>query len=139
MSPQIIPLKGRKICGDPAEFWRQKLFAFELRLFEQCQLPGTRPSSRQSPRSTVSRIAEYEAVAASISLVRGAIDPETTPHKNERRPITDEQAIYEQMKRLKCTCEPELYPPSKTWDECDGCQQWSELNRQPAMQALVPV
>jgi hypothetical protein len=23
MSPQTIPLKGRKICGDPAEFWRQ--------------------------------------------------------------------------------------------------------------------
>src|SRR6266508_3410947 len=31
MSPQIIPLKGRKICGDPAEFWLQRLLAFELR------------------------------------------------------------------------------------------------------------
>ena len=31
MSPQIIPLKGRKICGNSAEFWRQRLFAFELR------------------------------------------------------------------------------------------------------------
>jgi hypothetical protein len=27
MSPQIIPLKGRKICGDPAEFWLWRLFA----------------------------------------------------------------------------------------------------------------
>jgi hypothetical protein len=31
MSLQIIPLKGRKICGNSAEFWRQRLFAFELR------------------------------------------------------------------------------------------------------------
>jgi hypothetical protein len=29
MSPQIIPLKGRKICGDPAEFLPPRLFAFE--------------------------------------------------------------------------------------------------------------
>jgi hypothetical protein len=31
MSPQIICLKGRKICGAPAEFWPPRLFAFELR------------------------------------------------------------------------------------------------------------
>ncbi len=31
MSSQIIPLKGRIDLRDPAEFWRQRLFAFELR------------------------------------------------------------------------------------------------------------
>jgi hypothetical protein len=34
MSAQIIPLKGRKICGAPAEFWPQRLFAFEMRAGE---------------------------------------------------------------------------------------------------------
>jgi hypothetical protein len=34
MSPQIIPLKGRKICGDLVELWPQRLFAFELRRWE---------------------------------------------------------------------------------------------------------
>jgi hypothetical protein len=34
MSPQTIPLKGRKICGAPAEFWPQRLFAFEMRAGE---------------------------------------------------------------------------------------------------------
>src|SRR5262245_20024500 len=28
---QIIPLKGRKISGDQAEFWPLRLFVFELR------------------------------------------------------------------------------------------------------------
>jgi len=31
MSSQIIPLKGRADSRDPAEFWPQRLFAFELR------------------------------------------------------------------------------------------------------------
>src|SRR5258707_1008454 len=31
MSSQIIPLKDRADCGNPAEFWPQRLFAFELR------------------------------------------------------------------------------------------------------------
>src|SRR5947208_4823085 len=31
MSSQIIPLKVLQICKNPAEFWPQRLFAFELR------------------------------------------------------------------------------------------------------------
>src|SRR5258708_11659027 len=31
MSSQMIPLKDRADCGNPAEFWPQRLFAFELR------------------------------------------------------------------------------------------------------------
>jgi hypothetical protein len=31
MSAQIIPLKDGQICGNPAEFRPQRLFAFELR------------------------------------------------------------------------------------------------------------
>jgi hypothetical protein len=54
--------------------------------------------------------------------------------------ITDEQlGIYKKMKRLRCTCEREPYPPVPEWEECDGCREWSELNRHPAMQALVPL
>src|SRR5260370_16425556 len=31
MSSQIIPLKDRADCGNPPEFWPQRLFAFDLR------------------------------------------------------------------------------------------------------------
>ena len=42
MSAQNIPLKG--FSGDPAEFWPQRLFAFELRL----PTPQLGPSARIS-------------------------------------------------------------------------------------------
>jgi hypothetical protein len=43
------------------------------------------------------------------------------------------------MRQLKCTCEPEPYPPTTEWEECSGCAAWSELNNYPAMKALRPL
>jgi hypothetical protein len=62
------------------------------------------------------------------------------PKKARPLVITDEQlAIYEQMKKLRCTCAPEPYPPTAEREECEDCRRWTKLNRHPAMQALVPV
>src|SRR5262245_15891070 len=41
-SAQNIPLKGRTVCGNPAEFRPQRLFAFELR---RCGYSHTRSST----------------------------------------------------------------------------------------------
>ena len=43
MSAQNIPLKG--FSGDPAEFWPQRLFAFELRRWEAQLGPSARISA----------------------------------------------------------------------------------------------
>src|SRR5205807_2159073 len=53
-STQNIPLKGRKICGDPAEFWRQRLFAFELRRW------GNAARSNASSAGTLARATPAE-------------------------------------------------------------------------------
>jgi hypothetical protein len=62
MSPQTIPLKGRKICGAPAEFWPQRLFAFEMRagemplgpsaagIFSKRYAPNAVPAGSDRPR-----------------------------------------------------------------------------------------
>jgi hypothetical protein len=41
------------------------------------------------------------------------------------------------MRKIKCSCAPE--PHDFEHEECDGCQAWLELNRQPAMHALLSV
>jgi hypothetical protein len=41
--------------------------------------------------------------------------------------------IYQKMRVIRCTCTPEIFPPDEgweLWEECDGCWQWAELNRQ---------
>ena len=45
MSAQIIPLKGRGDFRGPAEFWPQRLFAFELRRWEAQLGPSARISA----------------------------------------------------------------------------------------------
>src|SRR3981081_169523 len=44
-SSQNIPLKGRSDCPDPAEFWPQRLFAFELRRPGDAARPRARTSA----------------------------------------------------------------------------------------------
>jgi hypothetical protein len=55
MSPQIIPLKGRKICGDRAEFWRQRLFAFELRRWGNAARASCGRDLQQAPPLAIER------------------------------------------------------------------------------------
>jgi hypothetical protein len=58
--------------------------------------------------------------------------------RRARLVITDEMLdIYKRMRAIKCSCAPE--PHDFDHEECDGCQAWLELNRHPAMQALVPL
>jgi hypothetical protein len=39
--------------------------------------------------------------------------------------------VYVEMKKVRCTCEPEIRPPDEgweLWEECSGCRQWFALN-----------
>jgi hypothetical protein len=72
MSPQIIPLKGRKICGDPAEFWRQRLFAFELRRWE-AQLEPSASISAEGARAVRVRLQGLNCHSGHRAQVEGAL------------------------------------------------------------------
>jgi hypothetical protein len=52
-SSQNIPLKGRSDCPDPAEFWPQRLFAFELRRPGDAARPRARTSAGVLARTLV--------------------------------------------------------------------------------------
>lgn len=59
-----------------------------------------------------------------------------TPLKHNRSvrlAVSDEAlAVYLKMKEVRCTCEPEIFPPDEGWDswtECAGCQRWADFNR----------
>src|SRR6266480_2529740 len=55
MPSQNIPLKGRTDSRDPAEFWPQRLFAFELRCRDTQLGPGARISAGVPARTVVDR------------------------------------------------------------------------------------
>src|SRR2546430_14670494 len=55
MPSQNIPLKGRTDSRDPAEFWPQRLFAFELRCRDTQLGPGARISAGVPARTEVDR------------------------------------------------------------------------------------
>src|SRR5215510_8253269 len=52
-SAQNIPLKGRTVCGNSAEFRPQRLFAFELRRWEAQLGPNARISAAMLARGSV--------------------------------------------------------------------------------------